>query len=346
VKCEAWIGGRRVASDLPVISATVAGDASNFVRRSASLSFADDSTNGLESLAKVLALPGCEVRAWSGARVEGRDLLLPVHWGMAENPKWSWPDRTITLTSQDMAIRVAMDRFTKPRRSTRGFTVAQQIGALVRESLGTTTRFADQSGDSTAVADVVWDRDRNDAVTQLAASIGCETFWRPDGVWVLRRVSSVIGVAAHRVREGVSLVDASVETDWSSVRNHWVATAERADGTALFGEDFDNDPVSPTYVFGPMGRRTGFYASSLFTTSGQCVTAARALRYRSQGARVSVGYTGLAHPGVESGDRHNVVVDGTTRRLLLDSFSLDLFAATMTGQARLASNIDVTEGAE
>jgi hypothetical protein len=81
-------------------------------------------------------------------------------------------------------------------------------------------------------------------------------------------------------------------------------------------------------------------------TSGQCVVAARGLRYRSQGARVSLAYSALTHPGVESGDRHNVIVDGVTHRVLVDSFSLDLFAATMTGQARLASNIATTEGAE
>ena len=214
--------------------------------------------------------------------------------------------------------------------------MAQQIAALVRESMGTTIRFVDESGDATAVSDVVWDRDRNDAISKLAAAIGCETYWRPDGAWVLRRVSSVIGVAVHRVRSGVNLTDTSLETDWTSVRNWWVATADRADGVALFGEDFDNDPTSPTYVYGPMGIRTGFYSSSLFTTAAQCVTAARALRYRSQGARVSLDYTGVVHPGVEAGDRHDVVVDGTTHRAIVDSFSFDLFGATMTGRARLA----------
>lgn len=345
VKAEAWLAGRRIASDLPLVSGSVGGGSDVFVRRSASLTFVDDAASGAQSLARVLAQPGCQVRVWRGVRTVSGPLLLPVHWGIAENPSWSWRDRTITLTSPDLGMRVALDRFTKPRRSTRGFTVAQQIASLVRESLGPTVRFVDESQDATAVSDVVWDRDRNDAISKLAASIGCETFWRPDGAWVLRRVSSVIGLAMHRVLQGVSLVDASVETDWSSVRNHWVATAERADGTALFGEDFDNDPTSPTYVFGPMGRRTGFYASSLFTTSAQCVGAARAFRYRSQGARVSLSYTGLAHPGVEAGDRHDVVVDGTTHRAIVDSFSLDLFSATMTGAARLAQAYD-TEGTE
>lgn len=342
VKCEAWVSGRRVAADLPLVGGSVACDSGTFVRRSANLSFVD-SQQALGSLAKTLAQPGCEVRVWRGITWAGRDWFLPVHWGLAESPTYEWPARTLSLTSPDRAMRVAYDRFTKPRRSTPGFTVAQQIGALVKETLGPHTLFVDESGDATAVSDVVWDRDRNDAITKLAMSIGCETFLRPDGAWVLRRVSSVIGVAAHRVVEGVSLVDASIEADWSSVRNHWVATAERADGTALFGEDADLDATSPTYVFGPMGRRTGFYSSSLFTTAGQCATAARAFRYREQGARVSLSYTSTAHPGVEAGDRHDVVFDGVTHRAIVDSFSFDLFSASMSAAARTATALPVEE---
>lgn len=343
VKCEAWIGGRRVADRLPLVEGSVSCDSGQFVRRTASLTFVDNKDWELTSVAKILAMPGCQVRVYRGVRVGGTDWYLPVHWGLAENPSYEWPARSITLSSPDLAMKVAYHRFPKPRRSSAGFTVAQQIAALVRESLGTSTKFVDQSGDATAVSDVVWDRDRNDAITKLATAIGCETFWRPDGAWVLRRVSSVIGVAAHRVRDGVNLVDASRDTDWSAVRNHWVVNAERADGTTLSGEDKDNNPSSPTYVNGPLGTRTGFYASSLFTTAAQCKATAQALRYKSQGARVSLSYTGLAHPGVEAGDRHDVVFDGVTYRAIVDSFSFDLFAATMEAAARTATALPVEE---
>lgn len=340
VRCEAWLAGRRVEADLPLVGATVSGDSGNFVRRSTSLTFKEDLSTGREALSKILARPGCDVRVWRGVRLGSSTTWLPVHYGVAENPTLAWQGRQVSLTSPDLAQRVAFDRFTKPRRSSKGMTVPQQISALVRETLPT-IRFVDESGDFTAVSDVVWDRDRNDAISQLAASIGCETFMRPDGAWLLRRVSSVVGVATHRVRENVSLGDASVETDWSAVRNHWVVMSDRGDGVSLFGEAFDADPASPTYVFGPMRRRTGFYASSLFTTSAQCAATARALLAKSQGARVTVDYKALAHPGVEAGDRHDVTFDGTQHRLVLDSYSFDVFGATMTGNGRTAKAVAV-----
>lgn len=339
VKAEAWLNGRRIAHDLPLVDGSVNGDSSRFVRRSAGLEFADTLSTSTAALSRTLSIPGCELRAWRGVEVAGRSWWLPVHWGLSENPRDQWPARRVSVTSPDMAMRISYDRFTKPRSSSKGFTVAQQIATLVRETLGPTVRFLDLSGDATAVTDVVWERDRNDAITKLAASIGCETFWRPDGTWVLRPVSSVIGVAALRVREGVNLADASAETDWSSVRNHWVAFSDRADGTALWGESFDDDPASLTYVEGPFGRRTAFYSSSLFTTNAQCATAAQSLRYRAQGARVSIDYTTKVHPGVEPGDRHDVAYDKRTNRLVLDSFSFNLFSASMTGRGRSANPI-------
>lgn len=340
VKCEAWLAGRRIEADLPLVDSTVSGDSGNFVRRSAALTFKEDLATGREALSKVLARPGCDVRVWRGVKIGDSTAWLSAHYGVAENPKMGWPDRTVSLSSPDLGQRIAFDRFTKPRRSSKGMTVTQQISALVRETLPW-VRFVDESGDFTAVSDVVWDRDRNDAISQLAAAIGCETFLRPDGSWLVRRVASIVGVAAHRVKENVSLVDASLETDWSAVRNHWVVTSDRGDGVSLFGEAFDNAPDSPTYTFGPMRRRTGFYASSLFTTSAQCATTAKALLAKSKGARVTVGYTALAHPGVEAGDRHDVTFDGTQHRLVLDSYSYNVFGATMTGNGRTATAVAV-----
>ena len=309
VTCDAWLAGRRIATDLPLQDdATVSGDAGNFVRRTASLSFVEELSTGAEALARTLARPGCEVRVESGALIGDRVETIPVHWGLAENPRWSWPDRRITLSSPDLSQRVAFDRFPRPRSSTRGFTVAQQVSALVRESLPR-VRFVDESANGTAVAPVAWEEDRNEAISKLATAIGCETFLRPDGAWLLRRVSTLVGVPTYRVLEGANLSDASIETDWTGVRNHIVASADRSDGVVLLGEAKDLDPASDTYYFGPLGKRVGYYKSSLFTTSAQCRTTALALLAKMRGARVSLSFTAATHPGIEAGDRIDVTVD-------------------------------------
>lgn len=344
VKAEAWLAGRRIAT-LPMLSCSVSGDESNFVRRTASMSFADEVTDAGEAAGVTLARAGCEVRVWWGAVVDGRTEWLPIFWGLSEQPTTTWPEGRVTVSAKDLAERVARYRFPKPRSSSPGMTVAQQIETLVREAIPR-VRFVDESEGfgSVAVPRVVWEADRNDAVTQLAASVGCETFFRPDGAWVLRRVSSLLGAPALRVRHGMSLVDAATSTDWSSVRNHWVVRSERADGLTLRAEARDLVDTSPTYVFGPLGTITGFYSSTLFTTASQCQRTADALLAKSRGARVTVDWTGLAHPGVEAGDRIDVSTPDATHRLILDAFELDPFAATMTGRGRTALTVAEMEG--
>ena len=339
LKAEAWMSGRRIEADLPLVDGSVSVDSSQFVRRSADLSFVEETSSARTALGKILARPGVEVRVWRGARLGASSQFIPVHWGVAGVPKVSWPSHAVTMSSPDLFMRVARDRFPGPRQSRAGMTVAQQIEVLVRESIPWLLGFDDQSSDFTAVNDVTWDRDRNAAVDDLATAIGCEVFLRPDGFVVLRRLPTFLGIPTWRVSPGRNLVQADVETDWSGVRNHVVAYSDRADGTALWGESLDTDPTSPTYVYGALGRITGFYASSLFTTSAQCVTAAAAIRSRTQGAQVTVSYEMQAHPGVEARDRHDVTVNGTIHRIVLDSFRLQLTSATLTGSGRSATEV-------
>jgi hypothetical protein len=334
-KCEAWIAGRRVATDLPLRDdASISVDSARFVRRSAKLSFVEDDANAAESLRSILSRPGCELRVWRGAVVAGRAELLPIHWGIVDKVSGQWPSKTLSVECPDLAQRVAYDRFPAPRQSRAGFTVSQQIQALVGESIAR-IRFEDTTGNSTAVASVAWERDRNAAVDKLAVSIAAESFFHPKGRWVTRPVQTLRGIPVMRVRENRALIAAADETDWASVRNDIIATCERADGVALSGRSTDNDPLSPSWIDGPLGRRTGFYTSSLLTTRVQCTEAAAALRARMSGARVSVDFDTLVHPGLEAGDRVDVTHSGRTSRLVIDSFDLPVFGSAMRCQGRL-----------
>ena len=256
----------------PLSAGSVSGSWSQFVRRTASLEFADEYAASADALSRTLSIPGCEVRVWSGITVAGRDWWLPVHWGLAESPNINWRGRSVALNSPDRAMRIAYDRFPKPRSSSAGFTVAQQIAALVRETSGserpslwmspaTTLPSRTWCGTGTETTPLRSSR-RRSGVRRSGGRMGRGCFGGSRALWACRRCVSA---------SGVNLADATRETDWSSVRNHWVAISDRADGTALFGESFDDDPASPTYVEGPFGRRTAFYSSSLFTTNAQCV---------------------------------------------------------------------------
>jgi len=335
VKCEAWIAGRRVASDLPLREdASISVDSSRFVRRFARLSFMEETASSAESLRSVLNRPGCELRVWRGVQLKfGATEYLPIHWGLADKISGAWPAKTLAVECPDLGQKVAYDRFPGPRKSG-AYTTPLQIAVLVGESVPR-LRFIDTTGATGTVRPVVWDRDRNAAVDTLAVSIGAESFFSPQGVWVTRPVQTLLGIPMLSVREGQALISASDDTDWSVVRNDITVNCERADGTKLLGRSTDNDPSSPTWIDGPLGRRTGFYASSLFTTTAQCNTTAKALRARMQGARVSIAFETLVHPGLEAGDRVDVTHDGRTARIVLDSFELPVFGASMRSQGRM-----------
>jgi hypothetical protein len=272
---------------------------------------------------------------WAGALVSGSPQYIPVHWGLAQVPTIDQQAGTITFTSPDLGQRIVQDRFTSPRASTRGLTVAQMIQQLVRESIPWVS-FEDQTGDHTTVAPVVWTNDRAGAITSLAQAIGAETFLRPDGVWVLRYVQSLTTAAQFTVREGVNLMSFAKTLNFDAAKNVIVANCQRADGTTIQGISEDDDPTSPLFV-GSVGRNVGFITSSLYTTAGQCVQAANAARVRLSGYPISASFTAALHPGIEAGDRVDVIYQRTPYQLIPDSLSFDLTQPIATFTARSAT---------
>ncbi len=334
VKCEAWVADRVVERDLPLTACGVGVDSSRFVRRQARMTFREPYSGSQSALAKVLARPGCELRVWRGVRLGASKFWWPIHWGMAYAPEVNAATGTLTLDSPDRGIRIARNRFRSPRASRAGFTVAEQIQLLLGESVYR-AGFEDLSGDNTAVPNVTWERDRAETITSLARSIGCEFFMSPNGPGVLRPIPRLMQRAPYTFRAGVTLESLNTVTDWSSVFNIIEVESARTDLPPLRGTWEDDDPTSPTYTgLAGMGPNPGFYASPLFTTAGQCANAARAIGARQQGARVSVDFTSLVHPGLEAGDRSDIAATSGTHRLVLDSFELDAFAPTMSGSGR------------
>lgn len=336
VETELRLGGRTVASSVPLEpGATVDVSASSFVRRTLKGTIKEDNPDARRTLTNLLTTPGVQIVVRRGVRmVDGRALDLPIHHGIIAQPESGWPSPSIRFTSPDLAAKVAAYRFPKPTSPKPGFTIAQQIGELVLDALPG-IQVVDLSGASNPCPrGVVWERNRNDAISSLATSIGCEAFFRPDGAWVTRQVPTIMGAPVHTFQDGLNLSEATVGMDMTTIRNWIVATSERADGVVVRGEAKDTNAASPTRVSGPMGPVTGFYASSFLTTAAQCATAARGILARSMGARRSITLSGLLHPGLDC-DRVDVVTPDWIEAAVIDSFTLPVFGGQITNvQAR------------
>ena len=333
--------GLAKVGDLTVISGSVSESTSDFVRRTCSLELART-----PEARSWLWTPGMTVRVFRAVKAGGQWLRMPVHWGVSMQPRTQAFGNSISLSSPDISSLVSLHRFTSPRTIPTGVTVTQAIQLLVRESIPW-VQIEDQTGDVTPCTQVTWQRDRNQAITELAQSIGAEAFFRPDGAFVIRRVRSLIDPAEWVVRQRDNLIEGSEDADLSRSYNEIVVRGDStAEGSSsVWAISRDEDPSSPTYV-GRAPIITGEYVSSLVTSQAQAKSMADSIRFRSQGAQVSISYAGLVHPGVAAGDRREVWMDGKLPRGVCDQIQWDLFGLKASGQARSAHLPAVPEGVQ
>lgn len=282
-----------------------------------------------------LLVPGVAVRLWRGVRGVGRP--IPFMWGLVDKPQRD--GASLTLPLQDLSRRASRHNFIRPRRSLVGVTVAQQVEALWREAIPFVRGFDDQSMDATAMPDITWTESdqRATELLELAAAIGCETFLRPDGVVVLRRLAGIYSRPVWTPGDDL-VVEADAEADIEEVSNSVAVQAEHPSGTGHYGSFTDTDSATGTAAIGTV---TEVVRSSVPTSNAQCALMAQTLVKRKSGARVVVDYSSAMHPGVEAGDVHGIrtTMQGQRRRysVVVDSVDVpDIFGAEMRVSGRVA----------
>lgn len=332
VSCDAWYGNQLLMRGFPLVDGTVTNDSTAFVRRTVSLTAQEET--GSTDLRDVLDHDGVELRIRKGVRyADGSVDVLPVFCGQVGSFDASSPDGKISITASDRGARVGFDNFTRgPRTSTSGLSMRAQLQTLVTESIPF-VNYVDTTRDSSALPQVVWDWSRSDAVAELALAMGAESFAGPDGGWVTRPVQTLRGAPAWTFRDGTALIDSTRTATAANLRNAFRVTSDRGDGGGSFSGYWE-DRLSATGVQSPLGRRAGKWSTSTLVSNAQCVDAAKALVARISGARLGLTFTGMVHPGLETGDLIRVV-DGYDRYdVILDKYTMDLFSAKMTCTAR------------
>jgi hypothetical protein len=210
---------------------------------------------------------------------------------------------------------------------------------LWREAIPFIRGVIDESFDATAMPDVTWTESdsRASVLLELAASIGCETFLRPDGWVVIRRLAGIYSRPVWTPSDNL-LVEADAEADIEEVVNSVAVQSEHPSGATAFGSFTDVDSPTGTAA---MGTVTDVVRSAIPTSKAQCELMARTIVTRRSGARVLVDYQAVMHPGVEAGDVHGIrtTAVGQRRRhqVVVDSVSVpDLFGVDMEASGRVA----------
>lgn len=282
-----------------------------------------------------LLVPGVAVRLWRG--VEGVGRPIPIMWAVVGRP--SRDGATLSLPLTDLARRVGRHGFltpavpsparpsrarssrcgVRPSPSSAGSSTSPTTAAPCRASRGWRATPAPPSS---------W---------RLATSIGCETFLRPDGWVVLRRIGGIYSRPVWSPSDDL-LIEADAEADIEEVVNSVAVQAEHPSGARHTGSYTDAFSDTGTSAIGTVTR---VVRTAVPTSKSQCDLMARAIVTRTSGARVSVDYEAKMHPGVEAGDVHGIrtTTQGRRRRysVVIDDVDVpDLFGVSMRASGRVA----------
>lgn len=343
VKVSAYLGGVLVAGaeNLAVLDGSIRVDSRATVRRSLEGLKAVATDGNAAALRALLSEPGTELQVWRGIRYgNGRTEFAPVGRFLVNDVEEDLNEPgAVVVNAPDISKRVEDARFLVPRGATAGALVVDEITDLLSEA-SPLSAVTDLSGRLDRVpSGIVWERERREAVDELATAIGCVVYADPTGDFVIEPVNSYATPARWIVNygEGGTLLGGSRASSREGVYNVVVASSSPTDGSApVYGIAEDNDPTSATYIAGPFGLVPRFYSSPLLSTSEQCAAAALTILRKSLGRRSTVAFSTIVNPALEGGDRVDLLFpDGTCEAHIVDSFTLPLSpTAPMTADTR------------
>ena len=247
---------------------------------------------------------------------------------------------TIAVTGMDRSVRLIDAKFEEPYIISAGTNVVTAIETMVEAA--DPTIVVNLEPTSAVMPLITYDEggDRWKALQDMATSIGRSLYFDGDGELTGQPVSSGANpVAAISEGAGGTLLSAGRRLARQGAHNRYIVTGENAaEGSAPSrGVATDNNPLSPTYYFGPFGKVPAFVTSQLVTTDQQAQDMAQGLLSRELGVTDQINFGALVNPALKPDD----VVTVTRERLgvnedhIIDSLVIPLAATgAMTGQTR------------
>lgn len=317
-------------SDLPVTSGTVTVDSQSQTRRTATVGFGDDSLWPQDAYS-ILSPIGSELKLEYGIVLPGSGIeWVPLIYGPIVDASRTRPsDNTsaIEVKVTDRSSKVAEARFDAPTQTIAGATTVSEISRLITTALPTVS-VVDTTGSTKVAPQLDIERERwADGIEKLADSISAEVLADTTGNFLIRPQPALTDPTVWVVTagDGGILVTEADQYSRDLVYNRVVASGQRVDGTPpVYAVSSDNDPDSPTYISGPFGIKTRFYASPLLTTVPQCQSAADTLLARVTGRHLNVSFEVIVNPALEAGDVIQLVVDDRSEIHIIDQVSIPL----------------------
>lgn len=322
---DAYYGGVILLEDIPILAGQVTVNGGTGVRRTLDLTIAD------ETLWADLDVVGVELRPSRGVRYpSGAVETIPLGVFSLDSQSMSVaPGGGISVRSApDRWARVQRARFEAPAASVRTNRASVEAVRLVEQAVSGLTVL--NTATSTALAGaLVWDRDRDKAVTDLLTAIAAEGYFDNTGQLVVRNAPLLSQTPVWTVDASATgvLLGGEVARDRSRTYNVVVVSSSGVDGRTPFAPQTaaDSDPTSRTYVGGPFGRVPYFWSSPTVRDTTQAAAAAVTLLNRVKAVNAQLSIEAVVNPALDRGDVITVLTPtGLTERHLIDSVTIPL----------------------
>lgn len=342
VRVDAYYDGDLLVEDIDISGGQVNVNSGNGVRRSLDLTITD------LTLWDTLDVIGVELRPYRGIRYpNGSVEQVPLGVFQLDAQSMSVAPRggIQVRSAPDRWARVQRAKFETPQASERGDLTAVEVVRLVTDAVPGVD-VINQSTSTATVGALVWDRERDRAVTDLLTSIASEAYFDNDGALIVRDAPLLSQTPVWTVDASPTgvLIDGDIKRDRSRTYNVVVVTSTAVDGTTPFAPQVaaDTDPGSRTYVSGPFGRVPYFWSSPTVTTAAQALLAARTILNRVKATNAQLAVESVVHPGLDRGDVITVLsADGRTELHLVDALTIPL---TVAGTQAITTRSSRPEG--
>lgn len=302
----AYFDGEWVA-DLTPVDGSVSIDSRRAVRRTLSVSFADDGTlvPSPGGTSGILTPYGAELRVFRGVEFDdGTEELAPL--GVFLVTEVDLADgsggREISVSASDRSLRIARSKFTDAYSIAEGTAVETAIGDLLRDRWADVEVDLPAMGATTPTVTIAAGSDSDpwrDAVA-LATNAGWDLAFDPDGVVRARLIPDPVeDEPVAKYEDGAEAVVLEISRGWSTgeTYNGVIASSEGSDVDApVRAEAWDEDPNSPTYRYGALGEIPLFYSSSLIRDSEQAATVAASQLRQQLGRAETIDWSAVVNP--------------------------------------------------
>lgn len=313
---DAYRGNIQVATDLRPSGGSILDTTKPGVRRLLDLQLAPE-----PGLFQELEPTGTELLVTGHIRYTDRTVVdIPMGWFDVDSQTLSEGGGGLSLTAPDRWEKVKRARFIRPYSVPKGRRVVDAITAMIRGALGGNTEVLELSGSQVKCAAQTFERDRDQAILDLAESAGLWVYFDRDGVATIVRQPTGSGLARWRADASATgvLVKLDRERSRTYTRNVVVVESSAADAPAFPTQTvWDANPSSPTYAgsnpftspatAGPFGIVPHFHDTPLPLTATEARQTALTILARTVGLASQVSLEQGHNPAIDAFDTIEVL---------------------------------------